>query len=130
MSARIYEPKNQVRFAIADMGRGIHASLKAHHSVGTDAQAIERALTERISGRSERRNLGMGLANVYGIVRAARGDMFILSLAGVVEFRGSEQRLRPRTLDASFPGTLVFLRLPMRNLTSGTIADLLDPWSL
>lgn len=126
VSARVYEKRNEVRFAIADTGRGIRASLGAGE---TDARAILSAVEQRRTARSRSNNLGMGLANVRGITTATRGSMFIVSGAGALEFGGATKwRPRQSTHRSALPGTLVFLRLPLRRIETPAAVELLDPW--
>jgi anti-sigma regulatory factor (Ser/Thr protein kinase) len=125
ISARAYSKDREVRFSVADMGVGIRASLSRRYAVTSDAAAIRKALQERVTGRSSQRNLGLGLSNLHAIVRSSRGQMVIYSRNGYLGFDGGRDRVG--LAKVPFPGTIVYVRLPARDI-KGDVDTTVDVW--
>lgn len=112
LSARAYKEVRDVRFAVADFGVGIRASLAARVTSPNDKEAIRLALQEEVTGRTSPRNLGLGLSHLHAIVRRTAGRMVIYSRQGFLKYEGGRDTLG--LADVPFPGTIVFVRLPLR----------------
>jgi len=112
LSARAYKNVRDVRFAVADFGVGIRRTLARRFDIATDRDAIRRAVQEEITSRSSVRNLGLGLAHLHEIVKITRGRMVMYSGHGYL--RHERRKDVFGALEVAFPGTIVFVRLPIR----------------
>jgi len=123
MSARAYARHREVRFAVADMGRGIRDSLSKRYSVSSDMAAIQKAIQPEVTGRSFPRNLGLGLSNLHDIVRRSRGRMVIYSRNGYLRLEGGRNRFGLATV----PFPIAYVRLPTRQIVEDVDATV-DVW--
>jgi signal transduction histidine kinase len=112
LSARAYREVREVRLAVADFGVGIRESLAARVPSADDKEAIRLALQEEVTGRTSPRNLGLGLSHLHVIVRRTGGQMVIYSRRGFLRFEGGRDTFG--LANVSYPGTIVFVRLPLR----------------
>jgi hypothetical protein len=100
-----------IKFAVADAGRGLRATLSVR-GASSDDEALRMALSG--FSRLDAPGRGTGLPTTLRELTALEGSMFLLSGRAAVTASGSG-RVRER-VEASFPGTLVqgVLRLPGR----------------
>ncbi len=114
MSARYFENFNEVRVGIVDRGIGIGAALGARHPEVKDSMiALKRVIEGGYSSRSRPNNMGLGVSNLFALVRLVRGDMAIFSGDARAEVHGGRAP-NVETLPYFFPGTGVFFTLPIR----------------
>jgi anti-sigma regulatory factor (Ser/Thr protein kinase) len=128
VSARAYKNEREIRFAVADMGIGIRERLSRNQADPKmdDADAIQLALKEHVSSRSSAHNMGLGLSHLHRIVQVTRGRLVIYSGRGFLTHENG--RDRTALAEAAYPGTVVFVRLPIRAVSPSTNHDL-DIWS-
>lgn len=96
----------EITFAVADVGRGLRASLGSRYEVEDDAEAIDLAFTEGVSGTGEH-NRGEGLPDLHKRVRERGGILRVWT--GLAA--GTSQRYGPikcRSADADYPGTIIY----------------------
>lgn len=113
MSARAYSKKREVRFAVADLGVGFRGALtNAGISVESDCDALRQVFIEKRSSRSQLHNMGQGLQHLHHIVRLTGGRLVVYSRGAYLEYRKKDKFI---SADVPFPGTIVFVRLPIRD---------------
>jgi anti-sigma regulatory factor (Ser/Thr protein kinase) len=108
--AQALRSKPLMEIAIADVGIGVRASLNKNPDyahIQDDLTAIATALKARVTSTPER-NSGFGLWVTSNLLADNGGELLVRSGYGAV-FRGSRDAAIVR--DASFPGTLVVLRI-------------------
>jgi hypothetical protein len=100
-----------IKFAVADAGRGLRATLSVR-GAGSDDEAVRMALSGL--SRLDAPGRGTGLPTTLRELTALEGSMFLLSGEAAVTASGSGRVRAP--VEAPFPGTLVqgVLRLPGR----------------
>ncbi|MFN8621172.1 MAG: ATP-binding protein [Chloroflexota bacterium] len=102
--AQYFAKSARLSVGVADMGRGIRASLSEHHVVRTDLEAIQRAMQPGITGTTatfggNEYNAGAGLFFTKSIARASRNFFVVYSGSALFKLlRGPENA--PRTLIA------------------------------
>ena len=98
-----------IKFAVADAGRGLRATLSVR-GASSDHQAMRMALSGR--SRLDAPGRGTGLPTTLRELTALEGSLFLLSGEAAVTASGSGRVREP--VDVPFPGTLVqgVLRLP------------------
>jgi hypothetical protein len=98
-----------VKFAVADAGQGLSATLSVR-GASSDDDAVSMALSGR--SRLDAPGRGTGLPTTLRELTALEGSLFLLSGGAAVTASGSGRIRRP--VDVPFPGTLVqgVLRLP------------------
>ena len=113
LSARAFSEKREVRFAVADLGVGFRAALhRSGVEVRSAKDALRKVFVDKVSSHSQSHNMGQGLQHLHHIVRLTAGRLVIFSSNGWLDVKNSKNFFRDS--DASFPGTLVFVRLPIR----------------
>jgi len=121
-----YRNNEDISFIIADLGMGIKRHLRqVYGHLESDAQAIRFALNPQVSGTfflgqpySSQNNAGVGLYLSSSIIRRLHADMHIISGNGVVHISPTD--ITERTIDFSWPGTFVNVRLklsPIKNFS-------------
>ncbi len=100
-----------IKFAVADAGRGLRATLSVR-GASSDDDAVGMALSGR--SRLDAPGRGTGLPTTLRELTALEGSLFLLS-GGAAVTASSNGRIR-QPVDVPFPGTLVqgVLRLPGR----------------
>ncbi len=126
VSARAYRDQRDVRVAVADFGVGIRRSLAPRVAAPNDKEAIRLALREEVSGKTSGRNLGLGLSHLHAIVRLTKGRMVIYSYGGFLRYENDHDAFV--SAKPGYPGTIAFVRLPMRESDTGTEAPV-DIWA-
>jgi hypothetical protein len=112
MSARFIEYNQQVRVAIVDRGVGICTTLKKRFDDVTPKTALQRVIKGEYTALSRPNNLGLGISNLWNIVRRLRGDIFIVSQDAAIESRAGND-FPARELPCRYNGTGVFFTLPV-----------------
>lgn len=113
LSARLYSEKRQVRFAIADAGIGFRAALASRFAPGDDSSALRLVFREGKSSRSMPHNLGQGLKHLSRLVEVTNGELLVQSGSAYLHRKGPSERIA--IAGGSFPGTIVWVRLPIRD---------------
>jgi len=72
------QSNEEIVFAVGDVGVGIRSSLEARYSIQSDAQALQLAVTEGVSGVDDPAR-GIGLASVVESARMLRGSSVVRS---------------------------------------------------
>lgn len=109
-----YKKRNELQFIIGDLGIGVKSHLEqAYPTFESDIDAIQYALKPNISGTfknsspySTKDNAGVGLFISSNIMRKLSGNLYILSGNGMVHVSPAD--ITSKTLDSSWPGTIVF----------------------
>ncbi|HXQ88028.1 MAG TPA: ATP-binding protein, partial [Solirubrobacterales bacterium] len=103
---------DKVQVVIADIGRGIRASLASSpaHEPASDIDAIDLALEYLVTSVYEDRGRGQGLSTTLEQVTGLGGKMVIRSGAGKVVVENGD---RQREEVPGLPGTIVALSLPL-----------------
>lgn len=108
VAAQTTHQGQKVLFSIADSGQGLRASLSAVRQITDDAEAIDLAVSEEVSGTGET-GRGQGLPTVVGTSVGLNGVVHIAS--------GNAKTLHTRTnviksvTPGSFPGTAIQVEL-------------------
>lgn len=111
MAARFFSNQHDVRVSIVDLGVGIPATLSRAYPEATDAvRALELVFQGERSSRSRQSNMGLGISNLVGQVRQRRGELILLSGAGV-GLVGPGYTAQFHKVAYTFPGTAVFFRM-------------------
>lgn len=117
-----YKMRNELQFIIADIGVGIKKHLEqTYDPFGTHEEAIRKALRPQVSGTFGRidpymnkDNAGVGLYISSNIVKRLNADMHIVSGTGLVHV--SPVDVTGRTLEKSWPGTFVLIRVKLEQV--------------
>jgi len=113
MSARYFEKTAEVRVGIVDRGVGIAAKLKKKFSDTTGSiMALHRVIQGGYSSQSRPNNMGLGVSNLFALVKSAQGRMAVFTGDAVAEVHAGS----PPTVQSvpfHFPGTAVFFSLPL-----------------
>jgi len=130
VTAGVFRQKGEVRFAVADIGVGLRATLSKEMSVPDDKVAIQKAIQENVSGRSTPRNMGFGLANLHSIVKRTGGRLVLASGQGYLDHMHGRDRFG--LMKNSFVGTLAFVKLPIQSSEKTTESSVgkNDVWSV
>jgi hypothetical protein len=109
VAAQTLPQAGAIKFAVADAGRGLRATLSVR-GVSSDDEAVSMALSGR--SRLDAPGRGTGLPTTLRELTALEGSMFLLSGGAAVTASGGGRVREP--VDVPFPGTLVqgVLRLP------------------
>jgi hypothetical protein len=116
-----YKQSNEIHFIIADCGIGIKKHLEqAYPGQESDEEAIKQAVKPQVSGTfgktdpyKEKNNAGMGMFISTNIIKRLNADMHVLSGNGLLHI--SPRDVTGKTLDASWPGTLVLVTIKIEN---------------
>ncbi|MCG7961131.1 MAG: DUF4325 domain-containing protein [Candidatus Thiodiazotropha taylori] len=116
-----YKNSNEIHFIIADTGIGIKKHIEqAYPGQESDEDAIKLAIRPQVSGTfgstdpyKQKNNAGIGLFISTNIIRRLKADMFILSGNGLVH--ASPRDITGRTLNSSWPGTVVLVTIQIEN---------------
>lgn len=113
-AARFIFSKNQIRIAIVDRGKGIGTTVRGKHpEISSNAQVLARVMEGGISAKSRPNNMGVGISNLCAIIQhQLKGRVFIVSEDSAVN-RQPERQDHWTHLDHPFPGTAVFLNVPV-----------------
>jgi hypothetical protein len=113
LSARAYADKKEVRFAVADAGVSFQGALEKNGiKARSPKDALRKVFIDKLSSQSRTHNMGQGLQHLHHIVRLSAGRLVIFSGAGVLDVQRSKNFFRDT--DVAFPGTMVFVKLPIR----------------
>lgn len=108
-----FEEKDQFSLVIADGGIGIRESLgrnpQLHDAIGSDRQAVELAVQERVSSSAESTR-GIGLHTVTREMSIGDRTLLIHSGTGSLELDEHSRQIVTRD-NRLFPGTLAYARL-------------------
>ncbi|MFN0131778.1 MAG: ATP-binding protein [Phycisphaerales bacterium] len=114
MSARYIDSSRELRVAIVDRGRGIAASLRQQYAdTTTSFIALQRVVAGHYSSRSRPNNMGIGISNLFGLIRAAHGRIAVFSGDALAEVHGGSSPRVDQLREGSFPGTAVFFTVPI-----------------
>lgn len=112
--AQIWKARGRrlAEFAVADAGVGIRETLgRRYPYLSSHEEAIEKALEEGVSGLDDPQR-GIGLSTTHEVSRAGSGRrLMIVSGDGCVV--ATPESTGGRTLEKSWPGTLVSLLFPL-----------------
>jgi hypothetical protein len=116
-----YKNSNEIHFIIADTGIGIKKHIEqAYPGQESDEDAIKLAIRPQVSGTfgstdpyKQKNNAGIGLFISTNIIRRLKADMFILSGDGLLH--ASPRDVTGRTLNSSWPGTVVLVTIQIEN---------------
>ncbi len=113
MSARYFRQTNEVRVGIADRGVGIGTSLRQKHKDIPGAfAALNRVIQGGYSSHSRANNMGLGVSNLFALVRSAGGRIAVFSEDAYGHVHGGATPTVHGTT-SGFPGTAVFFSLPI-----------------
>lgn len=114
-----YDEKNcMLHVAISDFGIGIAQSVRNYDSsVKDDKTAILKAVEDKFTTKSTKRNKGLGLCNILSSANEAR----IFSHYGLV--RKSDGRLQGRNCDFQYPGTLIYYDIDLSKMETEEILE-------
>lgn len=114
MTARYLSHASEVRVGIIDHGIGILARLRqTFKDTTTTGLALHRVIGGGYSSRSRPNNMGLGVSNLFQLVRTAGGRMALYTERGVAETLPGMASPQIRDLNCDFPGTGVFFTLPV-----------------
>lgn len=117
MSARYLSDSAEVRVGIVDRGVGILNSLRTKYpDIRTARMALQRVIEGQYSARSRPNNMGLGISNLFELVRHARGRIAVFTGDHFAEIHQPDQPVTFRDLGCVFPGTAVFFSLPVRTM--------------
>ncbi|MBL8236052.1 MAG: DUF4325 domain-containing protein [Bryobacterales bacterium] len=124
-----YETRNEISVIIADLGIGIRKHLsRAYPSIESDVDALLLAIRPNISGTfgqtnpyTQQNNAGVGLFFSSQIMQKLRGDMYVVSGNGLLHI--SPKDITTRTLECSWPGTIVYLKIDLQKSDSAFKLD-------
>lgn len=122
LSGRAFGEKREMRFAVADLGVGFRGGLASKHDVSSDLEALRLVIEQHVTSGSQSHNMGEGLRHLHHIVRLTNGRLVIASGGACLDVLKSRNKFS--VLDANFPGTLVFVRLPIRQDPEGDVEEL------
>ena len=114
MAARYIAASRQVRVGIVDRGIGIAAALRRGFSDTSDsAIALERVVKGGFSSKSRLNNMGLGVSNLFSLVKSGGGHMALFTGDAYAEVHGLMPKPLIRQIGCVFPGTAVFFGLPV-----------------
>ncbi len=114
MCSRYMSNRDRVHVAIVDHGKGIFETLHpAHPEIGNSIEALRAVIRGRYSAKSRENNMGLGISNLWGVVRELEGRIAIMSGGARARYTGGGTSDSFETLEFSFPGTFVWFSLPM-----------------
>jgi len=109
-----FPQKKQLKFALADCGRGIPSLVRTVLDISSDARCIRKACEEGFTTKSNVRNRGAGLAILIRyVVERNGGSVELRSQKGYLKAYpiGGSVRWEASDLDWAYPGTLVHVTL-------------------
>jgi hypothetical protein len=121
VTAQKYQKLAKVHALIVDTGIGIRRHLQRHprfRNLGDDLAAIQAALKPFVTGtylanaqdhRPEYENQGLGLSVINEISRRSGGELYVWSGRALYRSRSGVE-----TMPVEWPGTVVFLTLPIK----------------
>ena len=112
--AQIWSARDRrlAEFAVADAGVGILETLRRRYpNLSSHKEAIEKALEEGVSGLDDPQR-GIGLSTTHDLSRAG-ADRRLMIVSGDGCVVASPEETGGRTLEKSWPGTLVSLLFPL-----------------
>ncbi len=117
---------------VADVGIGIREHLRNFMpDIDSDGQAIIEAIKPKVSGTfgssglyNQGNNAGMGLYMSSNLAQNLRADMYISSGNGKVHI--SPRDITTANLEYIWPGTIVFMRLKLKDNQSIDIEDVME----
>jgi len=113
MSARYFSEPNEVRVGIVDRGIGIGAALRTRYpDTASSYLALSRVIGGGYSSYSRPNNMGLGVSNLFSLVRHAHGRIAVFSGDAVAESHAASPPTI-ESLDFAFPGTAVFFSIPL-----------------
>lgn len=113
MSARYFATSAEVRVGIVDRGVGIGTKLREKYPEITDSsQALRRVIEGGYSSRSRKNNMGLGVSNLFSLVKTVGGRMAVFSGDARADVHPCAVP-SVASLPFSFPGTAVFFSLPL-----------------
>lgn len=126
-----YQKTNEISVIVADMGIGIRKHLsRAYPEIESDVDALRLAIRPNVSGTfgrtnpyTQQNNAGVGLFFSSQIMQKLRGDMYVISGNGLLHI--SPRDITTRTLNCSWPGTIVYLKIDLRKTDSAFKLDLM-----
>lgn len=114
MAARYIESSREVRVGIVDRGLGIAVKLREQYpDTATSELALRRVIQGGFSSRSRPNNMGLGVSNLFGLVKASGGRMALFTGDAFAEVHGDMPQPVIRPAGCIFPGTAVFFSLPV-----------------
>ena len=113
MSARFFATSADVRVGIVDRGVGIGVKLREKYPDVTDSSvALQRVIEGGYSSRSRINNMGLGVSNLFALVKSAGGRMAVFTGDARAEvYPGASPTVV--ALPFSVPGTAVYFSLPL-----------------
>ncbi|MGX9685914.1 STAS-like domain-containing protein [Deinococcus wulumuqiensis] len=126
------EKSNEIQILVADVGIGIRKHLKNYiPDLEDDVSAILKSIEPKISGTfgqsglyKQGDNAGMGLYMSSNLARNLRADMYIISGNGKIHV--SPKDLTHKTLEDRWPGTIVFIKLKLKENQTIDIEEILE----
>jgi signal transduction histidine kinase len=121
VTAQKYQKLERIHALIVDTGIGIRRHLRRHprfQNIGDDVAAIQTALKPFVTGtylanaqdnRREYENQGLGLSVINEIARRSGGELYVWSGRALYRSRSGVE-----TMPVEWPGTVVFLTLPIK----------------
>lgn len=109
-----FPQKKQLKFALADYGRGIPSLVRTILDIPSDARCIRKACEEGFTTKTNVRNRGAGLAILIRyVVERNGGSVELRSHKGYLRAYPVDGKIRWETydLDWAYPGTLVHVTL-------------------
>lgn len=115
-AARYMSRPREIRIVIVDRGVGIGTTIRRRYPEIPDARAaISRVMEGGITAKSRSNNMGVGISNLCAIVQHQLGGrVFILSENAGVN-RQPSRRDVCTSLDFPYPGTAVFINVPVEH---------------
>jgi hypothetical protein len=120
VTAQKYDKWGKVHLLIVDTGIGIRGHLQKnprYRQVADDSQAIKTALTPFVTGthivpgeQLEYDNQGLGLSVTDQIAKRCKGELYLWTGRALYRSQSGEVE----TMPVAWPGTVVFLSLPIK----------------
>lgn len=119
IAARAFRGVEEVRFAIADLGRTIPGTMRSQFGeLKDDAAAMNAAFGGLRSTKSRPGNLGLGLRSLDEMVGTNRGKLYVIS-RGALASRVPDRELAVSAAEVAFPGTLACISFRIDNRLYG-----------
>lgn len=113
MSARYMSASREVRVGIVDRGIGIAQSLaREYPDTHNSMKALQRVTQGGFTSRSRPNNMGIGVSNLFLMVKSAGGRMALFTGDAFAALHGTTGQTAIQSLGCDFPGTGVFFTLP------------------
>ncbi len=125
ISAQAYHRNDTLIFVIMDLGIGFLKSLNPRFpSIGSNSEAIEKAVQEGVSSKSRPNNMGAGLSVICGYL-VERGSVEIISHDGYWTQKKNGQK-SSQQLAFSLPGSCVILKFDKSSIRKRFEQEKLD----